>query len=109
MDLEAIEKWRTKDGEYAERAKELEEATKERDEVRCRLGCTALCCARAWQAVPLEPVAWFGGAERWSQWLSAMPGGNVRMRTLLLLLPPQVRREHEELRKRRLDEFMAGG
>ena len=43
MDLEAIEKWRTKDGEYAERAKELDEATKERDEVRCPLCCAVLC------------------------------------------------------------------
>lgn len=28
--------------------------------------------------------------------------------TLQLAVPDQVRREHEELRKRRLDEFMAG-
>ncbi len=57
MDLEAIEKWRTKDGEYAERAKELEEATAARDEVRCcaalghnkicGAGCTR-CRPRAW-------------------------------------------------------------
>ncbi|KAL4452508.1 hypothetical protein ABPG75_008170 [Micractinium tetrahymenae] len=51
VDLEAIEKWRTKDAEYAERGKELEAATVQRDAVR---------------------------------------------------------HEHEELRKRRLDEFMAG-
>lgn len=51
VDLEAIQKWRTKDAEYAERGKELEAATAERDAVR---------------------------------------------------------HEHEELRKRRLDEFMAG-
>lgn len=43
VDLEAIEKWRTKDGEYAERAKELEEATKERDEVRRVVGDAVLC------------------------------------------------------------------
>ncbi|PSC72157.1 structural maintenance of chromosomes 4 [Micractinium conductrix] len=51
VDLEAIEKWRQKDAEYAERTKDLQAATAERDEVR---------------------------------------------------------RDHEELRKRRLDEFMAG-
>ncbi|EFN54921.1 hypothetical protein CHLNCDRAFT_134635 [Chlorella variabilis] len=51
VDLEAIAKWRAADAEYSNRARELEAATAERDEVR---------------------------------------------------------REHEELRKRRLDEFMAG-
>ena len=34
VDLEAIQKYRAKDGEYAERARELEGATAERDEVR---------------------------------------------------------------------------
>lgn len=33
VDLEAIQKWRTKDAEYAERGKELEAATAERDAV----------------------------------------------------------------------------
>lgn len=42
VDLEAIEKWRAKDGEYAERSKELEVATAERDEVRRgRQACNA--------------------------------------------------------------------
>lgn len=45
VDLEAINKWRAKDGEYAERAAELEAATAERDEVRA---WGAAVCVCAW-------------------------------------------------------------
>ena len=93
VDLEAIEKWRTKDAEYADRVKELEAATAERDEVRGvgRRGCA--------------------GGTKCSQRLvarSCLPPAALIRPTPTAHAHPQVRREHEELRKRRLDEFMAG-
>jgi hypothetical protein len=42
VDLEAIDKYRTADGEYSERAQELATVTKERDEVRDQAGRGAL-------------------------------------------------------------------
>lgn len=53
VDLEAIQKWRTKDAEYAERGKELEAATAERDAVSA-----------------VQPKCWTGEQ-------GLMPGGQV--------------------------------
>ncbi len=45
-DMESIEQWRVKDAEFRERAARLDEANKERDEVRV---CVRVCvCLRAW-------------------------------------------------------------
>jgi hypothetical protein len=52
VDLEAIDKYCTKDGEYGERARELEGATAERDEVCVCVGGWVGCFLGAvWGAV----------------------------------------------------------
>lgn len=83
VDLEAIAKWRAADAEYSNRARELEAATAERDEVGFRGGGPGR------QKVATSGCLLIRPAGAWPFFV-------------------QVRREHEELRKRRLDEFMAG-
>lgn len=87
-DMEAIEQFRQKDAEYNGRAAELEEATRTRDAVRSG-------SAGAMWGIRLDRAAELQEAAR-----SKRP-------TLAFPQPmPQVRRAYEELRKKRLDEFM---
>ena len=119
VDLEAIDKYRTKDGEYGERARELEGATAERDEVGGWVWCLL---GPVWGAVPGEAGEArcqlpFWRKHNMSSLHHSLPTcpSSCLLVCLPRVCPPaptpaprQVRREHEELRKRRLDEFMSG-